>query len=78
MLTQPVDLNDGALMWEMPHSFADMATKYQKLGRPKKGRLGDHPWKQAELVKQLEIPLTYLGARLTWEISALRLKMVPR
>jgi hypothetical protein len=44
MLIQSADLNEGALMWEMPNSLAeyDTATKYQRLGQPKKVFLGDY------------------------------------
>ena len=65
MLIQCADLNDGALMWGIP-SLAeyDMATKYQRLGRPKKVLLVEHLWKQGELVQQVTNPLDLLGSKL--------------
>jgi serine/threonine protein kinase len=66
MLIQSADLNEGALMWEMPYSLAeyDTATKYKLLGRPKKVFLGDYLWKRGELVQQVTIPLDLLGSKL--------------
>jgi serine/threonine protein kinase len=66
MLIQSADLNEGALMWEMPNSLAeyDTATKYQRLGRPKKVFLGDYLWKRGELVQQVTIPFDLLGSKL--------------
>lgn len=63
---QSTDLNEGALMWEMPLSFDeyDTATKYQWLGRPKKVFLGDYLWKRGELVQQVTTPLDLLGSKL--------------
>ncbi|KAG4427691.1 hypothetical protein IFR05_016827 [Cadophora sp. M221] len=57
------DLNDGALLWEMPLYPAeyDTATKYQWLGRPKKVSLDDRLWKRGELVQQVTMPLDLLG-----------------
>ena len=66
MLIQSADLNEGALMWEMPNALSeyDTATKYQWLGRPKKVLLGDYIWKRGELVEQVTIPFDLLGSKL--------------
>lgn len=65
MLIQSADLNEGALMWEMPSlDEYDTATKYQRIGRPKKLLLGDFIWKRTELVQQVTIPLDLLGSKL--------------
>ncbi|TVY85935.1 Serine/threonine-protein kinase [Lachnellula willkommii] len=56
------DLNEGALMWEMPHY--NTATEYEWLGRPRKMFLGDHLWKRGELVEQVTIPLDLVGSKL--------------
>ncbi|KAH7317631.1 kinase domain-containing protein [Rhexocercosporidium sp. MPI-PUGE-AT-0058] len=60
------ELNEGALMWEMPLSVAeyDTSTKNQWLGRPKKVFLGDYLWKRGELVEQMTMPLGLLGSKL--------------
>ncbi|KAF8850460.1 kinase domain-containing protein [Acephala macrosclerotiorum] len=60
------DLNEGALMWEMPYPLAeyDTATKYQRLGRSKKVFLGEDLWKRGELVQQVAIPLDLVGRKL--------------
>jgi len=56
-------------MWEIRSSFADcdIATKYQRLGPPKKVFLdvflGDSLWKQGELVQPVTIPLDLLGSK---------------
>ncbi|TVY13338.1 hypothetical protein LARI1_G008541 [Lachnellula arida] len=56
------DLNEGALMWEMPHY--NTATEYEWLGRPRKIFLGDHLWKRGELVEQVTVPLGLVGSKL--------------
>jgi hypothetical protein len=65
MLIQSADLNERALMWEMPSSITeyDTATKYQRLGLPKKVLLGVYLWKRGELVEQVTIPLDLLGSK---------------
>lgn len=63
---QSADLIDGALMWEIPFSLVeyDTATKYQRLGRPKKVSLGDYLWKSGELIQQVTTPLELVGSKL--------------
>ena len=43
----------------------DIATKYRRLGRPKKMFLGEHLWKQGEHVQHVTIPLDLLESKLS-------------
>jgi serine/threonine protein kinase len=69
MLIRTTDLNEGAIMWDMPSiSECSTATIYRLIGRPKKMLLstyfGDDLWKHGEHVVPVTPPLELLGRKL--------------